>query len=630
MDGVNSSVEITWQPGDRKGKITLVAKPSTGDPFTDSVNIVSQRSRDKYADSLCEKFTGLNRSVVESELDRIATEVAQSQRPPEHAGAEKSRDELLAEADAATVAALEAMDEDALAEAEALLRDPLLIDRVLDAITRVGVVGEESLALLMYILGTSRLLDEPLAAIIQGASSSGKSFIPSRVSKLFPREALFVATDITANALYYGPPDALIHKWVVGGERRRGNDDDNAEATRALREMISERELNKTVPVKNPDGSGFVSLVIHRDGPIAFTESTTLTQIFDEDANRCLLLSTDETQDQTTRVVFAQAEFACGEVTDCEPVRLVHHAIQRLLKRVKVRVPFAKALARAIPKDAQEARRAMNLVLNTIRAIALLHQFPRLGRAPAHGDLILATADDYAVARRLLAGPMGRSLGGALPDAVVRFGHRLAEEFARQVFTSNEVVTRLGMSKGKVNEYLGTLAEKGVTECIEAGRGSKPAKWQIVDDVPEGGADWLPRPEEIDPEFVPALRFLKSGAAGQQAGNARNHAGNAAPTPLGSLGGSSGSNEVATPVAPKLPQGAGGSNSPANSAESGLLPRDPAGPRVACNVPGHTRGWRPSGSTSQVMTCGLCHPPASLEPVEWVDSDDADGGGVVI
>jgi hypothetical protein len=624
MDSLNASIKITWNPGDRKGVFTLVASPPSGDPYTDSVRIVSAKAREKFADAVCEKFPGLDWSVVDSELSRIAAEVAMSERPPKDADDKPSREELLAHADAATEAALDETDDDARRDAEELLRDPFVIDRILSDIEAVGVVGERDLALLAYALGTSRLLDKPLAAIIQGASSSGKSFVPMRVSKLFPVEALFIATDITPNALYYGAPGSLMHKWVVAGERRRGRPDDNAEATRALREMIETGELNKVVTMPNPDGTGFLTQNVHQDGPIAYSESTTLTQLFDEDANRCLLPSTDETPAQTRRVVDAQAAAAQGEIADADDVRRKHHAAQRMLKRVTVWIPYASIISARVPIHHQEARRALPMIYNTIRAVALLHQFQRLGKPPKHGDLIVATAADYAVARRLLAGPMGRSLGGALPDAVVRFAERLSTEFGGEMFTTNEVVARRILSKGKVNEYLAVLAERGVTECMEESRGNKPSKWKVVGDIPSEGADWLPRAEEVDPHFVPTLQYLKSGAAGQQAGKPVNDAGNAAPASVGSLGGSSGSKVGATPPDPKLPQSAGGSNSTGNQAENGELPCDPLEDEVVshgrfCRVPGHTRGWREVGDPDAPLTCGLCHPPVADLDVEWSD-----------
>jgi hypothetical protein len=53
-----------------------------------------------------------------------------------------------------------------------------------------------------------------------------------------------------------------------------------------------------------------------------------------------------------------------------------------------------------------------------IMAVTLLHQRQRTVEPLRHGDVITATDEDYVIARRLLSDPLGRALGGALPDAV--------------------------------------------------------------------------------------------------------------------------------------------------------------------------------------------------------------------
>jgi hypothetical protein len=179
------------------------------------------------------------------------------------------------------------MPEDIRAEAAALLSDLNLLVRITADLRFVGIVGEESNGLILYLTGTSSQLARPLSVIVRGASSSGKSFLCERVGRLFPPEVVLVATDLTTNALYYFEPGKLRHRLVVSGERSRIDDDERAEATRALREMIEAGELSKGVPMKDGEGR-LVTRVIKQPGPISHVETTTLGTIFQEDANRCL------------------------------------------------------------------------------------------------------------------------------------------------------------------------------------------------------------------------------------------------------------------------------------------------------------------------------------------------------
>ena len=55
-----------------------------------------------------------------------------------------------------------------------LLRDPRLLERVLEDFDRCGVVGEETNKRIAYLAAVSRLLEKPLAIVVQSSSSGAK------------------------------------------------------------------------------------------------------------------------------------------------------------------------------------------------------------------------------------------------------------------------------------------------------------------------------------------------------------------------------------------------------------------------------------------------------------------------
>lgn len=476
-----------------QGKLVIsVRNGENAEVFRDRVDPNSSRSRAMFANAVC----GATQLPIDL-AERIADAVMRLPKLEEgnHPASQDPAAALDARDDQ-TEERLDATHPGILEEAERLLDDPRMVEHILADIAAVGVVGEVDLAATIYLQGCSRLLGSPLSVRVQGTSSSGKSYVIERVASLFPDEHVLKATDLTPNALYYLTFGSLMHTLVVAGERSRIESDDKAEAKRALREMISAKELHKVMPVKLPDGT-MQTVVIHQPGPIAFVESTTSTKIFDEDENRCLQLSTDESPEQTERIVLAMARSAASAPTDNSRIVLRHHALQRLLRRVKVRVPFAGAIARAMPTSRPEARRAMGLALTLVQAIALLYQRQRGGAGLRHGDEIQADVQDYVIARRLLMGPLARALGGALPPAVARFAERVRARFLESEFSSTEVADDTVTSKSKVNQYLKTLAEFGVVECVEPSRGQLPARWKFVGDIPEAGALWLPTVDQL-------------------------------------------------------------------------------------------------------------------------------------
>ena len=69
-----------------------------------------------------------------------------------------------------------------------LLRSPQLLDRILADFARCGVVGEETNKTMSYLAAVSRLLDKPLAIIVQSSSAAGKSSLMEAVLDFMPEE----------------------------------------------------------------------------------------------------------------------------------------------------------------------------------------------------------------------------------------------------------------------------------------------------------------------------------------------------------------------------------------------------------------------------------------------------------
>jgi hypothetical protein len=311
---------------------------------------------------------------------------------------------------------------------------------------------------------------------------------------------------MTPQALFHARPGSLSHRWVVAGERSRLENDDKAEATRALREMLSAGRLTKMMPAK-VDGE-IQTVTIEQEGPIAFVESTTSARVFEEDANRCIMLSTDERRVQTKTIMRRLAAVASGKVrSDVARVVARHHAVQRLLERRSIVIPFAERLADLLEAfaDRVECRRAYPMVLSIVQASALLHQRQR--KTDQDGRLIAEPAD-YAVAARLLSGPLARTIGESLSDPARRFLERLIAEVDDPIdplpvpFSAKDVRRRLKTGQSTTNGYLAELEDKGCLDRADpapAGRGRPPKAWK-----PTGrDADAehvLPPVEEMFPE----------------------------------------------------------------------------------------------------------------------------------
>ena len=167
-----------------------------------------------------------------------------------------------------------------------------------------------------------------------------------------------------------------------------------------------------------------------------------------------------------------------------------------MLEPRAVVVPYADRLADAIDHHRVEARRAFPHLMSMIQASALLHQRQR--RLDAEGRL-LADADDYRLARHLLAGPMARQLGGRISEPAARFLGRLREWFGdKGEFSKPDAKKRETGSTSAVYGWVGELVGAGLVEQVEGQRGRQAARYRLTGDAPDpDAAAVLPPVEKV-------------------------------------------------------------------------------------------------------------------------------------
>jgi hypothetical protein len=294
------------------------------------------------------------------------------------------------------------------------------------------------------------------------------------------------------------PPGSLIHKCVFVGERKHtggSNDAAGANATLALREIISKGVLDKWVPIRTEDGQ-FLTDHRHQDGPIAYLETTTIPEVNDEDATRLLALATDETSRQTQAILDLQARrkawLGCSPEAEAA-VRRKHHTAQRLLKSLNVRIPYATRLT--FPSHCLVSRRAFPQLLACIEAVALLRQFQKEPFPDGHID---ADAADYRIAYGLMEPILGRTFA-----LVSERANSLLQEISQHAssleeFDRGDCRCWSGISRTEVANRLDLLIEAGLVEQVEGRRGAR-CRYRLVqrDRAQAAGMQGLLTPREL-------------------------------------------------------------------------------------------------------------------------------------
>ena len=381
-------------------RVNVSVRDADGERFhLDLIDLYAGRARQAFIATAASEL-GADEETLRRELGRLL--VACEDRLAELGGQRQP-----------TTLVLSAADEEAALE---LLRDPALIERIGSDIARLGVVGEAGNALVAYLAATSRLLDTPLAVVVQSGSAAGKSTLVDAVLSLMPDEQRLAVSAVTGQSLFYVGERELSHKILSVAEA-----DGASRAAYPLRLLQSEGELSIASTGKDPAGR-LVTRTYRAMGPVALFLTTTAPVIDDELANRCIVLGVDEDQPQTRAILAAQrdAETIDGLLArrERDDIRRLHANAQRLLEPVAVVNPLAPTLTFADGRT--RARRDQSKYLSLIRAVALLHQHQRCRHRAIHQGIevvyIQANAQDVALADRLAPVIVGDRVGELAPQ----------------------------------------------------------------------------------------------------------------------------------------------------------------------------------------------------------------------
>jgi DNA primase len=284
------------------------------------------------------------------------------------------------------------------AEAIAFLSQPNLIEAILADCHTLGFVGEEKGKLLAYLIGLSRKLPKPLSGIVISSSAAGKSTLTEMVEQLVPPEDVLFYSRLTPQALYY-----MCHNltgMLLMLEERSGGEG----ADYSIRTLQSRKKLKLATPVKDPVTGKQVTQDIEVEGPVAYLETTTNPYLNPENSSRCFELYMDESEEQTRRIHVQQRRnrllMDYDDEALAESIRKKHQNAQRMLKTMRVYIPFVEKLS--FPTLWLRTRRDNERFLCLVEAITFLHQHQReQGQTKEGKPYVLATVADYRLAYNL-------------------------------------------------------------------------------------------------------------------------------------------------------------------------------------------------------------------------------------
>ncbi len=369
-------------------------------------------------------------------------------------------------------------------QALALLKSPDLLQQILDDFNTAGVVGEETNKLVGYLATVSRKLDKPLAIIIQSTSAAGKSSLMDAVLNMMPEEERVQYSAMTGQSLFYMGETNLKNKILAIAEEEGAEN-----AAYALKLLQSEGVLTIASTGKDETTGTLVTKEYRVEGPVMLFLTTTAIDIDEELMNRCLVLTVNESREQTQAIHAMQRRQQTLEGLlqneDRKQLIQLHRNAQRLLRPLLVANPFAEQLT--FIDDKTRTRRDHMKYLTLIQSIALLHQYQReLKTITHHGqplEYIEVTMGDIETANHLAHEILGRTLDELPPQTctllkqiktMVEAACKLQGiEQAHYRFSRRDIRDHTGWSDGQLKIHCSRLTELEYLLVHRGGRGQR-------------------------------------------------------------------------------------------------------------------------------------------------------------
>lgn len=353
-----------------------------------------------------------------------------------------------------------------------------LMERTNTDIGRTGMIGEENNRLLMYLVFTSRLREQPLHIISLGASGTGKTYLQEKVSELIPEQHKLEITILSENAFYYFGQKELKNKLVLI------EDMDGAEnVLYPLRELQSKKRISKTIPIKDSKGN-LKTITMKVEGPICLAGTTTKEKLYEDNANRSLLIYLDSSKEHKEHIMNYQRKLSAGKIATKQEKQLIEFFkdMQTILKPIKVRNPFAEYLI--IPEHVFKPLRTNSHYLAFIETITFYHQYQREVKTDSNTgeSYIETTLEDIEWANHLLKDIL-LAKADELPRAVRHFLERLKRWMQtndKEIFYTKEIREEFRITSSSCNRYILELLRNNYIKIIGGNKYRQGFEYQVV------------------------------------------------------------------------------------------------------------------------------------------------------
>ncbi len=289
----------------------------------------------------------------------------------------------------------------------------------------------ENKLLTFFTLLSTYTEDSKLNLSFNAPSSSGKTFIPLEVSKLFPIEDLVKLGNASPTSFFHEEGVYNKEKNIITVDLSRKAiiflDQPNTELLSRMRSLLShdEKVINSKITDKNQKGGNRTKTVSIIGYPSVIFCSAS-TRIDEQEATRFILLSPQTSQEkisysiQSSLYIATNPEFFYAKVENNELRKLIMQRISEIknLNIQNIRIPkentIKQRFTEIVGKYKPRNQRDIKHIINITKAVALMNPFDKM----ISDNSIMANQEDIDIAFDLW-GSIGKSQQLNLPPYIL-------------------------------------------------------------------------------------------------------------------------------------------------------------------------------------------------------------------
>lgn len=439
-----------------RATLHLESKKDEFSSFRDTADFYSHSQTDRFIKQSSEKLE-IPTSLVSEAITGLTRELeAYRQNQRELKGKEEQESHL----EGRDVFPREQMD-----RAAKFMRGRDLTKKTHQLLGRLGMVGQQDNATLLFFIFLTRFFKNPLHAIVMGSSGSGKTHLLQGVSSVVPRQHIHVTTSLSENTLYYTPKDFLRHKILLQEDL-----DGAYHALLPLRELMSNQEISRFSTRTNSRTGESKQVYLHVEGPVCVAGATTRDKIYEDNANRSFLIQIEENSEHEREVMDYQGRLAAGLVDyrGYEETITLLKSCQLVIEPMEVLIPFATELQ--LPPHVFKKMRTKNHYFTLIKSVTLWNQKKRKKITDHEGNtFLMSTLEDAQWANYLCRDSLLRKsdeLGGKTRSFFESLKTYLGQtQDPARVFYAKDIRKHFRLHPMQLKRFLDELEGRGFIKC---------------------------------------------------------------------------------------------------------------------------------------------------------------------